>query len=130
MNLEFMDVKGDINMVKPVDPMTIKMPWSPNYPGLNSAIAKRSGNEVTIIWEPLKLRKGDDSEQEPYLLETWVCLNGKLTFVPIGAYENKATVVDEPGCNEPSSGRVYGVEKHGYTKYLKFNWPQAEEVSN
>lgn len=126
MNLEFMDVQGDIQTVKPVDPLTINLPWSPYYPGLNSAIAKRSGKEVTMIWEPLKLRKGDDSEQEPYLLETWVCREGKLTFVPIGAYENHATVVDEPGCSEPSSGRVYGVEKHGYTKYLKFQWPQAE----
>jgi hypothetical protein len=130
MNLEFMDVQGDIHSVKPVDPLTINMPWSPYYPALNFAKAIRNGNEVTISWSPLKLRAGDDSEQESYLLETWVCRNGKLTFVPIGAYQNKATVMDEPGCSEPSFGRVYGVEKHGYTKYLKFDWPQAEGQSN
>jgi hypothetical protein len=127
MNLELMDVQGDINTVKPVDPLTIKMPWSPYYLGLAYAKAERSGNEISITWSPLKLRAGDDSEQEPYLLESWVCRSGKLTFVPIGAYQNQAKVMDEPGCNELSHGRVYGVEKHGYTKYLMFDWPQAEE---
>jgi hypothetical protein len=127
MNLEFMDVQGDIRSVKPIDPSAIQIPWSPYYPALSYAKAVRSGFEVTITWTSLNLRAGDDSEQEPYLLETWVCRGGHLTFVPIGAYENKATVLDEAGCIEPSYGRVYGVEKHGYTKYLKFDWPQAVE---
>jgi len=126
MNLEWMDVQGDIHSVKPIDPLTINIPWSPYYPALNWAKATRSGNTVTIDWALLKLRAGDDSEQELFLLEAWVCRDEKLTFVPIGAYENKVMVLDEPGCNEPSFGRVYGVEKHGYTKYLKFQWPQAE----
>jgi hypothetical protein len=126
MNGLFMDVQGDIQKVKPVDPLTIRIPWSPYYPALAFAKANRSGEVVTITWSPMELRLGDDSEQEPYLLETWVCREGRLTFVPIGAYKNEATVIDEAGCNAPSFGRVYGVEKHGYTKYLKFQWPQAE----
>jgi hypothetical protein len=130
MNSLFMDVQGNLNSVKPVDPLTIKIPWSPNYPGLSYAKAIRSGSDVTITWSSMNLRPGDDSEQEPYLLETWVCREGKLTFVPIGTYENTAVVTDEPGCKEPSYGRVYGVEKHGYTKYLKFQWPQAQGVTN
>ncbi len=99
---------GDIHTVKPVDPLTIQLPWSPYYPGLTFAKAIRNGNEVTITWAPLELRAGDSSEQEPYLLETWVCRDGKLTFVPIGAYETIAKVVDQEGCSEPSSWRVYG----------------------
>jgi hypothetical protein len=126
MNLEFMDVQGDIYTVKPIDPLTVRLPWSPYYPGLTFAKAERSGNEVTVTWAPLVLKAGDDSEQEPYLLEAWVCRDGRLTFVPVGVYVNQATVLDEPGCSEVSSGRVYGVEKHGYTKYLMFEWPQAE----
>jgi len=46
-----------------------------------------------------------------------------LVFIPIGAYTTQATVTDEPGCNQPSHGRVYGVEKHGYTPYLEIDWP-------
>lgn len=126
MNLEFMDVQGDVNTVQPVDPLAIKLPWSPYYNGLKWAEATRSGDEVTITWSPLTLRAGDDSEQEPYLLEAEVCRGGKLTFVPIGGYETTVKVLDEPGCSTPSFGRVYGVEKHGYTKYLKIQWPQIE----
>lgn len=125
MNLEFMDVQGDINSVTPVDPLSINLPWSPYYPALSFAKAERDGDEVTISWTALQLRSGDDSEQEPYLLETWVCRDGNLIFNPVGVYVNKASVIDETGCAEPSYGRVYGVEKHGYTKYLKFGWPQA-----
>lgn len=127
MNLEWMDVQGDINQVQPVDPLKVKRPWSPFYDGLSWVTATRSGDEVTVSWAPLVLRAGDDSEQEPYLLEAWVCRAGKLTFVPVGAYQTTTSVVDEPGCSEPSFGRIYGVEKHGYTKYLKIDWPQAED---
>ena len=126
MNLEWMDVQGDINSVQPIDPLEITLPWSPYYAGPTWVNATRSGNEVTITWSPLVLRAGDDSGQELYLAETWVCRAGKLTFVPIGAYQPLVTVVDEPGCSQPSFGRVYSVEKHGYTKYLPVPWPPAE----
>lgn len=126
MNLKFMDVQGDINAVQPIDPHLIKLPRSPFYGALDYVIGNREGNEVTISWSPLVLRAGDDSEQEPYLVETWVCRNGKLVFTPLGVYETWVTVIDEPGCDEPSYGRVYGVEKHGYTPYLKIAWPPYE----
>ncbi len=125
MNLKWMDVQGDINLVQPVDPLTIKIPRSPYYASLNWVKAARSGDEVTITWDTLEISPGKDSLQEPYLVEVWVCRDGKLTFVPIGAYDNKATIVDQAGCSQPSFGRVYGVEKHGYTKPLDIQWPQA-----
>jgi hypothetical protein len=126
MNLEWMDVQGDINSVQPIDPLEINLPWSPYYAGPTWVTATRSGNEVTITWSPLVLRAGDDPGQELYMAETWVCRAGKLTFVPIGAYQPMVTVLDEPGCSQTSFGRVYSVEKHGYTKYLPIPWPPAE----
>lgn len=126
MNLEWMTVDGDINQVQPVDPLTVKRPWSTRYDALDWVTATRSGNEVTVAWAPMVLIAGDDSEQEDYLLEAWVCRAGRLTFVPVGTYETTTTLVDEPGCGEPSFGRIYGVEKHGYTQYLTIDWPQAD----
>ena len=123
MNLKFMDVQGDIQTVKPVNPSTIKLPLSPYYSGLTWAKAVRNGVEVKITWDSLELRPSDDSEQERYLLEAWLCRAGKLIFIPLGLYDTEATVMDEPGCSEPSFGRVYGVEKHGYTKALEIEWP-------
>jgi hypothetical protein len=129
MNLKWMDVQGDIQTVQPINPFTIQLPESPYYAGLAWAKATRTGDKVKVIWDSLELRAGDGSEQEPYLLETWVCRAGKLTFVPIGLYDTETTVADEPGCSERSFARVYAVEKHGYTKALKIDWPQAEEHS-
>ncbi len=127
MNLQFMDVQGDQTTIPPIDPINIKLPWSPYYNALDSVIATRKGNEVTISWIPLELRAGDDSEQEPYLVETWVCQNGSIVFIPFGVYDTELTVTDEPGCSQDSSGRLYGVEKHGYTPYLKIQWPEPLE---
>ncbi len=123
MNLEWMDVRGDINTLEPVDPEDISLPASPYYSALSGVSAVRNGNRVTISWGPLFLRAGDDSLQEPYLVEAWVCQEGKHVFIPIGAYTNLANVIDEPGCEELSRGRVYGVEKHGYTRYVVLPWP-------
>lgn len=123
MSLKWMEVQGDMNTVQPVDPLTIKLPQSPYYAGLTWAKATRDGDEVKIVWDVLELRAGDDSEQEDYLLEAWVCHTGRLTFVPIGTYDTETTVMDEPGCSEPSFGRVYAVEKHGYTHPLEIEWP-------
>ncbi len=125
MNLEWMNVEGDILLVQPIDPMEIDLPWSPYYNALSWVTAKRNDNEVIITWSPLVLRAGDDSEQEPYLVEAWVCQNGKLVFIPTGTYSTQITLTDEQGCSEPSHGRVYGVEKHGYTPWLKVAWPLA-----
>jgi hypothetical protein len=127
MNLDFMDVQGDISLVQPVDPLEVDLPISPYYGALASVSATRAGDDVTITWSPMVLRAGDDSEQEPYLVETWVCLDGMIVFMPFGLYETEVTVVDEPGCSQPSFGRVYGVEKHGYTPYLSIDWPEYSE---
>jgi hypothetical protein len=126
MNLQWMNVQGDIASLMPIDPLDIVLPWSPYYGALSSVTAARAGSEVTISWSPLYLRPGDDSEQEPYLVEAWVCQNGALIFIPIGSYAPQVSVLDEPGCSQPSHGRVYGVEKHGYTPYLEVSWPPVE----
>ena len=34
-----------------------------------------------------------------------------------------ATITDEPGCSGPSEGKLYTVEKHGYTEPVDIPWP-------
>jgi CRISPR-associated DxTHG motif protein len=96
----------------------------------------REGNEVTIMWQPIWMTEDD---YRGYMIETWVCQEGKLVFQPIGFvtdyYDNEITirnkgvysvkVTDEPGCTQPSRGRLYAVEKHGYTNYQILPWPAA-----
>lgn len=116
-----MQVKGEVMTVKPVyEPL----PLSPYYAPPEWVNATREGDEVSVVWPAIHLKEGDDSGQFPYLIEAWVCQDGRLVFTPVGSWETFATLTDEPGCSEPSHGRLYGVEKHGYTLWIKIPWPQ------
>ncbi len=120
-----LDIKGNVMNVAPILPEDVRLPQSPYYGPLKEVAAKRAGNTVTIFWTPMTLRAGDDSGQYAYLVEAWVCQNGKLAFTPVGTYDTSITIQDEPGCSEPSHGRVYGVEKHGYTRWREVPWPKV-----
>jgi hypothetical protein len=120
---DLMEVRGEIMSVEPFAPEVIQA-WSPFYPPLTSVSAVREGDMVTILWSPLILRAGDDSEQVPYIVEAWVCQDGEIIFMPVGSYQTAAQVRDEAGCQHPSHGRVLAAEKHGYTWPLEVDWPQ------
>lgn len=122
---ELMEVKGAIMALEPLLPEVIQA-WSPYYPPLSAVSAVRVNEMVTVLWSPLVLRPGDDSEQVPYILEAWVCQNGKLVFIPVGSYTTAAQVEDEADCSEESHGRVLAAEKHGYTWPVEVDWPQAQ----
>ncbi len=126
VNSEYMEIRGDINTVKPVDPHVV-LAWSPYYDALTGVSAEREGDIVTVFWNPLILRAGDDSEQTPYIVEAWVCIDGEITFTPIGSYSTAAEVRDEAGCVEDSYARVFAAEKHGYTQWRVIDWPQHPE---
>ncbi len=115
-----MKIKGDVMNVAPT---YIPLPQSPYYGPVTGASAVRKGNKVIISWNAVHLRAGDDSEQYPYLIEAWVCINGQQVFTPVGSYSTIATILDEPGCSNPSHGRLYAVEKHGYTRWVAIPWP-------
>jgi hypothetical protein len=120
VNASLMEIRGDVMTVAPT---YLPLPQSPYYGPLTGVSAVRQGNEVIISWNELVLRAGDDSEQYDYLIEAWLCQNGQLVFMSIGSYATIVNVLDEPGCIEPSHGRVYGVEKHGYTNWVTIPWP-------
>ena len=125
VNSTQLQLNGELTSLEPLDPHIV-MAWSPYYPAVSSVAAERTGDEVKVWWSPLALRAGDDSEQTPYVLETWVCLDGQLVFTPVGSWYPWVTVTDQAGCSEPSWGRILAAEKHGYTPWLKVDWPQAE----
>jgi hypothetical protein len=122
---EYMQIKGDLTNVKPVDMETVKLPRSPFYNPPTKVSAVREGDKVTVFWSPLVLRAGDDSGQVPYLVEAWVCQNGEVNFTPVGSWTIAAEIIDEPGCSEPSHARLMAAEKHGYTLWVEIAWPQA-----
>jgi len=125
VNADLVEVRGEKLTLPEVDPDIIQA-WSPYYAALTDVWAVRTAeNEVTVSWNQLILRAGDDSLQTPYVIEAWVCIDGQITFTVVGSWTLSAVVPDEPGCDEPSHGRVYGAEKHGYTPWVEIPWPQA-----
>jgi hypothetical protein len=99
------------------------LPYSDLFRPPDGIQAFRSGNEVTIYWNAVRMPEDD---YRGYLIEAWLCQDGQQVFKPIGYVpplsQNIDTlgikVIDEPGCLIQSSARVYTAEKHGYTGYI------------
>ncbi len=125
VNPEWLEINGDALLLNPIPADGVNLPLSPYYAPLTGVSAVRDGNTVTVTWNPLTLRAGDDSEQVPYLVEAWICQAGEYKFAPMGAYETSITINDEPGCSLPSRARVLAAEKHGYTRPVELVWPAA-----
>jgi hypothetical protein len=123
---QFLQIDGELMSLAPVDPHMV-LAWSPYYTnGMSGVSASRDRNVVTVRYNGLVLRAGDDSEQTPYLLEAWVCQNGEFVFTAEGSYSFAIDVQDEPGCSQPSHGRVAAAEKHGYTPFVEVEWPDYQ----
>jgi hypothetical protein len=121
-------VKFDTGDIKDVPIVWTALPYSTLYKPPAAVSATRIGNEVSIFWQPVWMTEDD---YEGYLIEAWVCHAGTLVFTPIkyatAFDQNSAMMVvqveDDPGCDLPSSARIYTVEKHGYTDYRMIAWP-------
>ena len=124
------DVKlgGELSSLEVVYPDKVELPIIPNarWPVPQNVEARRLGDEVTITWDFFDVPLGErESEGSPrYVVELWLCQDGQVTFTPISAYEfTKVVVIDQAGCAEPSHGRIYLAEKHGYVGPVEIKWP-------
>jgi hypothetical protein len=108
---------------------TARMPFSQLYKPPVAVEAWREGNNVTVMWSSVWMTEDD---YRGYLVEAWVCHGGQLYLAPVGYkgvnIANPAVVIpDEPGCSEPSNARLYTVEKHGYTQWIRVPWPGFDD---
>jgi hypothetical protein len=121
-------VKFDTGDIKDVPIIWTALPYSTLYKPPAAVSASRVGDEVSIFWQPVWMTEDD---YVGYLIEAWVCQGGTLIFLPIkyatSFDQNSSMMVvqikDEPGCDLPSSARIYTAEKHGYTDYRMILWP-------
>jgi hypothetical protein len=117
------DVVGDVSTLKKVEP-NLQSIGSNMYGPPQNVQAYRNGDEVTITWDQVKMTKDDD---RGYFIEAFVCQNTFYiwwTFSYPDQYETSYTVKDEKGCATPSYGKIYTVEKHGYSQPVDIPWPQ------
>ena len=119
------DVVGDVSMVAYKE-LNLQSIGSNMYGPPKGVSAVRSGNEVIISWEQVNMTEDDD---RGYLLELFVCQD---TFYKWWTdsypdqYSTSYEVRDEAGCAQPSSGKLYTVEKHGFSEPVNIPWPQPE----
>jgi len=116
------DVVGDISAVAYKD-LNLQSIGSNQYGPPSGVTAVRDGNQVTISWNQVQMTKDKD---RGYLLELFVCQD---TFYKWWTdsypdqFTTSYTVRDEAGCAQPSSGKLYTVEKHGFSEPAVIPWP-------
>lgn len=127
VHANFLSVQGDIQSLPVVYPGIAKLPITPYYPPSAVLSAKRNAqtNEITVSWVEVPVSLGDyeDDSMQTYIVEVWRCQDGELIFDPLATRFAFITFVDEPGCSEPSHGRVWVQEKHGYAGPAEIPWP-------
>lgn len=112
-----LNISGDVNSVWV---KSVNLPHSTLYGPVQRVYAKRSGNEVSVTWEPVRMTVDDD---RGYLIEANLCQNGILIWQAVHTDTPGYIFVDESGCSTPSSALLYVVEKHGYTDPIQIPWP-------
>jgi hypothetical protein len=107
------------------------LPFTELYKPPRAVSAKRVGDDVTVIWNSVWMT---DDDYRGYLIEAWLCVDHQLRFTPVAIDGPEITqpphvaqpviiLHDEAGCDQPSSARIYTVDKHGYTEWRLIHWP-------
>ena len=125
VNAEFVEIQGDLNTLYPMYPDGYKIPVSPYYGPTTVLTAVREGTTVKITWAEVLVSPGkyEDENMFPYIVEVWRCENGEIIFDTLGSRVPFISFEDQAGCAEPSHGRVYIQEKHGYAGPAEIPWP-------
>lgn len=116
------NVVGDVSKIAYTE-LHLQSIGSNMYGPPKNVTAVRDGNNVTISWSQVKMTKDDD---RGYLLELFVCQDTIFKWWTDSypdQYSTSYTVRDEAGCAQPSSGRLYTVEKHGFSEPAIIPWP-------
>jgi hypothetical protein len=112
-----LDIVGDISTISTYTP---PLPKSSLYNPPSKVIATRSGDQVIVTWEEVWMTEDDF---RGYLIEAKICQNGYLIDIAVHAEKTSFTILDEQICDGQSKGRLYAVEKHGYTDSIPIPWP-------
>jgi len=127
-----MNVQGDIHSLEIYYPNLAILPQSLYYPSTAVTKVNSDGSQVKVIWLDIPLHPGDEESptMQHYIIETWHCVGGQIIFDPLSTNDTSITVTDEPGCSQPSHGRIFLQEKHGFAGPAEIPWlPYAPNVT-
>lgn len=116
------DVVGNVNILQ-FRELDLQSIGSNMYGPPQDVTATRNGDQVTISWSQVTMTQDDD---RGYLIELFVCQNTVYLWWTDSypdQFTTSYTVRDEAGCAQPSSGKLYTVEKHGFSQPAIIPWP-------
>jgi len=111
------EIDGDISSISTYSP---PLPKSTLYGPPQKVVVTRRGAQVLVTWEEVWMTKDDG---RGYLIEAKACQNGYMIDLAVHTNGNSYTFTDENGCDGQSKGKLYAVEKHGYTDSVPIHWP-------
>jgi hypothetical protein len=111
------EIQGDVRTVAVVQS---RLPKATLYGPPENVKASRDGDRVRVTWDPVWMT---DDDYRGYLIEATLCQNGNLVFVAVHADKPRYDFTDQSGCSGESGGKLYAVEKHGYTDPVQISWP-------
>jgi hypothetical protein len=111
------EIQGDINTIVV---HRSSLPYSTLYGPPGDVHASRDGDQVVVSWKAVWMT---DDDYRGYLIEATVCQNGNLVPVAVQTDRTSYAFSDESNCNGESGGRLYSVEKHGYSDPVPIPWP-------
>ena len=111
------EIEGDVFTVAAYFP---PLPKSTLYGPPGNVQASRNGDQVTVTWNRVPMTEDDD---RGYLIQARLCQNGFLFDTAVHTNDTSYTFVDQQDCKGDSSGKLYTVEKHGYTDWVAVPWP-------
>ncbi len=111
------EVIGDVNTVNIVQS---RLPHTTLYGPPEEVEAERDGSQVVVSWTPVWMTVDD---YRGYMIEATICQNGSLFTVAVQTNETYYEFNDENGCAGSSEGKLYAVDKHGYTDPIDIPWP-------
>lgn len=122
---DLVDFSGDVHDLPQI---RTQLPYTEFYWPVRNVKAGRigDGDEVMVTWDLIPMSLDDN---RGYLIEAWICQDGQLRFTPLQYWFPPAIIRDETGCMEPSSGRIYTAEKHGYTEWVGIAWPPHPDAT-
>ncbi len=112
-----LEVTGEVETLPVV---TSRLPQSTLYGPPQEVWAERDGDRVVVSWEPVWMTEDDD---RGYLIEAVICQGGNLVPVAVHTDNPSYEFTDEQTCSGASGGKLYTVEKHGYTDPVEIPWP-------
>jgi hypothetical protein len=129
VNAKFLEIEGNLLSLPMTYPGEYKLPVSPYYPPtiiLSATRNKSVPDSIDVSWDDIPLIAGDEEDENMnhYIIEVWRCEAGVILFEALATNDTSISFIDQTGCNEPSHGRVFVQEKHGFAGPADIPWPE------